>query len=113
MSDAPLPTDFMISAQIRIAAREGVPIVVRQRGDNNLGTITLKINLLNGLARVLTQARLDDEIVWNPVSRTDPMNDADAEIYLERQSKFDPDSWVIEIEDKQGRHWFPGRIVTF
>ena len=111
MSDERLPTDFMIAAQIRTAAREGVPIIVRRRGDNSIGTIILKINLLNGTARVLTQVRFNDEIVWNPVSRTDPMNDVDAETYMNRQADIDPDSWLLEIEDKQGRHWFPGRIV--
>lgn len=113
MNDDRLPTDFMISAQIRIAAKEGVPIVVRRRGDNGIGTIVLKINLLDGNARVLAQVRFNDEIVWNPVSRTDPMSDADAENYMNRQAEIDPDSWLIEIEDKQGRHWFPGRVVTF
>lgn len=113
MDDDRLPTDFMISAQIRTAAREGVPIVVRRRGDNGIGTIVLKINLLNGTARVLTQVRFNDEIVWNPVNKTDPMNDVDAEKYMNRQAEIDPDSWLIEIEDKQGRHWFPGRIVSF
>jgi hypothetical protein len=111
MDDARLPTDLMINAYIRIAAREGVPITVRRRGDNSSGTIILKIALLNGTARVLTQVRYDDELVWNPVSRTDPMPEADADKYLDRQAEIDPDSWLMEIEDKQGRHWFPGRVV--
>jgi len=113
MDDARLPTDFMINAQIRIAAREGIPITVRRHGDNSSGTIILKINRLDGTARVLTQVRYDDELVWNPVSRTDPMTEAEADRYLDRQAEIDPDSWLIEIEDKQGRHWFPGRIVSF
>lgn len=113
MSDERLPTDFMIAAQIRMASREGVPVTVRRRGDNSVGTIILKINLLNGTARVLAQARFNDEIVWNPVSRIDPMSDLDAENYMNRQAEIDPDSWLLEIEDKQGRHWFPGRVVSF
>jgi len=27
------------------------------------------------------------------------------------QASFDPDLWLIEIEDKKGRAWFPGKIV--
>lgn len=108
-----LPTDFLIQAQIRAAAREGVPIIVRRHGDNSSGTIILKINRLDGTSRVLSQVRYDDELVWSPVSRTDPMNEADAESYLERQMRTDPDSWIIEIEDKQGRTWFPGRVISF
>jgi hypothetical protein len=107
-----LPTDFMISAQIRTAGREGVPITVLRHGHNASGTIILKINRLDGTARVLTQVRYNDELVWSPVSRTDPMAEADADSYLERQKQIDPDSWLIEIEDKQGRHWFPGKVIT-
>ncbi len=108
-----LPTDLLISAHIRIAAREGVPVVVVRRGHANSGTIVLKINRLDGTARVLTQVRYDEELVWSPVGRTDPMADKDADAYLARQADIDPDSWLIEIEDAKGRHWFPGKIMPF
>jgi len=113
MSDHQIPVGLMVSAQIRIAAREAVPIVVRQRGHDTIGTIVLKINRLDGTAHVLTQVRMGDEIVWNPISRTDPMPDADAERAMQRQADMDPDSWLLEIEDREGRHWFPGRVVKF
>ncbi|MFY9287466.1 MAG: DUF1491 family protein [Alphaproteobacteria bacterium] len=114
MSDeSRLPTDILTSAIIRTAAREGIAIVVRQRGDNANGAVLLKINKLDGTARVLSQARFDEEVIWNPVSRKDPMSEAEAEIYLEKQLRMDPDLWLIEIEDKEGRLWFPGRIAEF
>ena len=77
-----LPTDFIIGATIRRAAQEGVPIVVRQRGDNARGTLVLKINLLDGTARVLTQGRSGDTQIWIPAGKTDPMPDAAAESTL-------------------------------
>jgi hypothetical protein len=129
-----LSTSFLIGAQIRRAAQQGVPIVVRRKGDETQGAIILKINRLDGTAHVLTQARMDEEVVWNPVSKTDPASpfglrrtsddepqekcmlspplpEADAERYLERQIAIDPDIWIIEIEDREGRVWFPGRVV--
>ncbi len=108
-----LPTDLIINAQIRIAAKEGVPITVRRHGDNSSGTIIIKINHLDGTAQVLTQVRFDDELVWTAVNKSRPFSEAEADLYLEQQAKIDPDSWLLEIEDKQGRHWFPGRIVNF
>jgi len=105
------PTDFLVAAQTRIAAKEGVPIVVRHRGDASTGVIILKVNRLDGTSHVLTQVRLDDELVWSPASRTDPMTEEDAERYLERQADMDPDIWIIEVEDRKGRPWFPGRVV--
>ena len=111
MSTDILPLDLLVSAQIRIAGREGVPVIIRKRGDDS-GSLILKINLLNGTARVLTQIRNNDELVWCPVSRTDPMPEAEAETYLEKQIAIDPDLWLVEVEDKQGRHWFPGRLLA-
>jgi hypothetical protein len=31
---------------------------------------------------------------------------------MARQADIDPDAWLIEIEDKQGRIWFPGKVVV-
>lgn len=107
-----LSTELLISAQRRLAAREGVPVTVVRRGYSSSGTILLKINRLDGTARVLTQVRYDDELVWSPIGRSDPMDEKAADAYLARQADVDPDLWIIEIEDKQGRHWFPGKVVA-
>lgn len=106
-----LSTELLVSAQRRIAEREGVPFTIVRRGYGSVGTITLKINRLDGTARVLTQVRYDDELVWTPIGKSDPMPEAEADVYLAKQAAVDPDLWIIEIEDKQGRHWFPGKIV--
>jgi hypothetical protein len=39
------------------------------------------------------------------------MKEADADAYMHKQTEIDPDVWLLEIEDRQGRHWFPGRII--
>ena len=38
---------------------------------------------------------------------TDPRIDA----YIERQVKYDPDVWVLEIEDRKGQYKMDGKIV--
>jgi hypothetical protein len=111
MSEDRLPTALNVSALIRAAAQEGVPMTVVHRGDASSGTLILKINLLNGTARVLIEARYGDERVWTPATSTDPMSDKAADAYLSRQTDTDPDVWLIEIEDKKGRVWFPGKIL--
>jgi hypothetical protein len=110
MSEDGLSTDLLVSAIARSAAREGVPITVVHRGDLSSGTLILKINLLNGTARVLVEARYGDIRIWTPATLVDPMSDSAAEAYLSRQADTDPDVWLIEIEDKKGRIWFPGKI---
>ncbi len=107
-----LSTELMISAQRRIAANEGVPVTVVRRGYGPAGAILLKINRLDGTARVLSQVRYEEELVWSPVGRSDPMPDGEAEAYLAKQGAIDPDLWIVEIEDRKGRHWFPGRVIA-
>lgn len=108
-----LTTELMVNAYIRIAAKEGVPITVIRHGYGTSGTIILKINRLDGTARVLTQIRTGDELAWSPAGRCDPMPEKDADAYLESQARIDPDSWLLEIEDRQGRAWFPGKVMEF
>lgn len=110
--DGRLPVDLVISAHIRLAAQEGVPIVILRRGDPQSGTILLKINRLDGNAHLLMQARRGDELVWSPQAAIDPMPERDADSIMASQAEFDPDLWLIEIEDRQGRHWFPGKRLT-
>jgi len=35
--------------------------------------------------------------------KAQPASEADAEAYLARQIKFDPDIWIVEVEDRGGR----------
>jgi hypothetical protein len=34
-----------------------------------------------------------------------PATDADIEAYLARQLHYDPDVWVVEVDDRAGRHF--------
>ena len=111
MTDS-LPTDFTVAATIRLAANEGVPITVVRHGYDSSGAIVLKINLLNGTARVLERVRYDEALVWMPVSAADPMAEVEADRYLEKQAQIDPDCWIVEVEDRRGRHWFDGKVMA-
>ncbi len=112
MAENKIPTALHVNAVARQAAQEGVFITVMHRGDPHSGTVILKINLLDGTARVLIEARDGGICIWTPAATgQDPMPDAAAEAYLSRQPDIDPDVWIVEIEDKKGRLWFPGKIV--
>lgn len=110
--DGRLPVALVISAQIRVAAQQGIPIVIVRRGDDKSGAILLKINRLDGTAHLLMQARRNGTLVWSPLSQKDPLPEADAEQIFHKQADFDPDLWLIEVEDRAGRHWFPGDRVA-
>ncbi len=40
-----------------------------------------------------------------PALKAQPAPKPDAEAYLARQCKFDPDVWIVEVEDRAGRHF--------
>jgi hypothetical protein len=39
------------------------------------------------------------------------VSDADAEAYIEKQMQYDPDIWVLEIEDPKNQYEFDGKII--
>lgn len=105
MSDVRLKTDLWATALIR--RWNGHPDVVAtlvRRGDNDAGTVLLKIARLDGTASVLSQTTTSmGARAWMRGTGVAPVADAEAEAYIQRQRKRDPDLWVIEIEDRRGQ----------
>jgi len=100
-----LSTDIWVGALIRRAELGGGFAVVARKGDPRAGAVLVKVlNRSNGEARLLAEAtRGDGERVWMEpaASREEP----DLDRYIERAVRIDPDVWVVEIEDRQGRHF--------
>ena len=98
-------TDIWVGALIRRAEIGGAFAVVVRKGDPRAGAVLVKIlNRSDGTARLLAEAtRGDGERVWMEpaASREEP----DLDRYIERAIRIDPDLWVVEIEDKEGRHF--------
>jgi hypothetical protein len=111
MSDDRLPTGLWVQAHIRAADAQCVPMVVIHRGDPSRGTVAVKVNRLDRTFTVLVQVRRGERLAWSRGTGGDPVDEATADAYLERQLRHDPDLWVIEVEDRQGRHWFDGPVI--
>jgi len=41
-----------------------------------------------------------------------PVSDADIEGRLQKEIRFDPDVWIIEVEDRAGRNFLNGQVVA-
>ena len=86
--------------------------MVARRGDPYSGIIILKLNQLDAGCRVMSQLRgLDGKLGWLEALDGALVPEAEADAYIARQVKRDPDLWVIEIEDRLGRHWVDGKII--
>ena len=112
MAEARIKAGIWISAQLRLCDQAFLPAVVRRKGDPDAGAILIKLDRLDGTAEVLSQVRtIDGELAWMRATGEGPAPDAEAEAYIAKQLKFDPDIWVLEIEDPQGRYEIDGRVV--
>ncbi len=106
-----LKAGIFVRAVIRRAEVEGAQAFVAKKGVEESGAVFLKIDRLDGQALVLAQARRGEgELVWTrPLGDWAPEDKVRA--YLDRQMKFDPDLWILEIEDRQGRAFVDDPIV--
>ncbi len=106
-----LKAGIFVRAIIRRAEVEGAQAYVAKKGIEEAGAVFLKINRLDGHVLVLSQARRGDgELVWaRPLG--DWSDEEKARAYLDRQMKFDPDLWIVEIEDRKGRAFVDDPVV--
>lgn len=107
-----LKSGIWVAAYLRRCRSEGAEAMLRRRGADEAGAVFVKVSRLDGTADVFApapQTAFDEarpaDRVFAPALKSQPAPDADAEAYLARQIKFDPDCWVIEVEDRMGRHF--------
>jgi hypothetical protein len=107
-----LKTEFWVSALIRRAQIAGVFAAVARKGDPDAGAVLVKVATLDGRARLYAPARAGgEERVWLDLSAGAlGENEPNVDAYARRRADTDPDLWVVEIEDKQGRTFLTERI---
>jgi hypothetical protein len=106
-----LKSAIWVAAYLRRCQTEGIFGAVRRRGAEEAGAVFVKVALLDGNAMLYgpaPQTAYDDsrpvERVFSPGS-PQPVPEAVVEERLTREIRFDPDVWIVEIEDKAGRHF--------
>lgn len=99
------------AAYVRRCHVEGAYAVIRRRGAEEAGALFVKINRLDGTSDLYGPAPQTAFEESHPADRAfiacmraSPAAESDVDAYLERQVKFDPDLWIIEVEDPKGRH---------
>jgi hypothetical protein len=112
MTTMRLKTALWIAAYLRRCHVEGIFAVVRRRGAEEAGAIFVRVSRLDGTSDLFgpaPQSAFDAAAgtarAFTPSLATQSAPDADIEAYLARQVKFDPDAWIVEIEDRAGRNF--------
>ena len=99
-----IKAEIYVQALVRRVNAECVGVIAR-RGDTDAGGIYVRVNRLDGRSGLLVAfTDMNGERRWRVLaSHLTP--DDDIEDMLGREVARDPDMWVVEIEDKQGRHF--------
>ena len=100
-----LKAEIWALAHIRRCNAMGLDAFLRHRGAAVGGGILLKINRFDAGCELLEpMTDLDGTRVWMRLGGEDGLSDESAEAKIARRLASDPDLWVIEIEDREGRH---------
>ena len=112
-----LKSALWVAAYLRRCHVEGVFAVVRRRGAEEAGAVFVRVSRLDGTSDLFGPAPQSAFDAAPEVERAfaaslaqQPAPDVDVEAYLAREIRFDPDVWIVEIEDRTGRNFLD--VVT-
>ena len=98
-----LKTELRVQAWLRRCAVAGLMATVARKGDAEAGALFLKVNRFRAGCEVFSGAtRPDGQPAWMRATGATPVPEAEADAYLARQSRYDTDLWIVEIEDPKG-----------
>ena len=101
---ARLKTELRVQAWLRRCAAAGLMATVARRGDAEAGALFLKINRFAAGCEVFSGVtRPDGSPAWMRAGSATAVPEREADAYLARQYGYDPDMWVLEIEDPKGQ----------
>lgn len=100
---ARLTARFWIDAYLTRLRVQDIPAFIVAHGDDTAGSVLVKVNHLNGHAELFQRSYdlMTDTQSWTVLAQG---GDAEVDENVQRQQEFDPDLWVVEVEDRQGRH---------
>jgi hypothetical protein len=107
-----LPTRLWVEALIRRAEVAGASGFIVQHGDDSRGDVLVKVARLDGTAAAYTPSMgMDgDRIFLNLAAQGIGPEEREVDEYVARARKRDSDLWVVEIEDKEGRHFLTEHV---
>ncbi len=98
-----LTAEFWVQAYLARLRLRDIPAFVVAHGDDTAGAVLVKLNTLDGRARAFQRSfdPLSGARQWIVLAEGE---ERAVDAAVDRQRGFDPDLWVIEVEDRAGRH---------
>lgn len=107
-----LKAETIINAGIRIAEKNLTSAYIVKRGDEQAGAIFVKIDTLDGFAKLFSRnikydLNNDKEIIeFIDLYPLKKITSQDIDKRISKEIEIDRDCWVVEIEDKKGFNAF-------
>ena len=98
-----LASEFWVHGYLARLRLANIPAYVVARGDADAGAVIVKLATLDGLAQAF-QRGADPETGMRRWLVLSDGAEAEVDAVLGRARARDPDLWVIEVEDRDGRH---------
>ena len=97
-----LAAGVWVSAYLTRLRLADIPAYITAKGDAEAGAVVVKVALLDGTARAFERRSdiLSGARAWILLAEG---AEAEVDALLRRARSRDPDLWVIELEDRQGR----------
>ena len=105
---ARLKTELRVSALIRRAQGAGAFAAVLRRGDVDAGALWVVVRQGRDLFRYTEQMGLSGTREWY---KDGPFDEAEMRLRMNKAVDRDPDIWIVEIEDGQGRAFLDGEMA--
>jgi hypothetical protein len=107
MTEPRLKTHIRIAAHLRRAQGAGAFAFVAKKGDPDAGAVAVKVFVGrrdgDGMARLFVQSVNDaGERAWREMFEG-PVAEKTVDAFLVKERRIDPDLWIVEIEDRDGR----------
>ena len=98
-----LTSEFWVQAYLARLRLQDIPAFVTAHGDDTAGAVLVKLNTLDGAAQAFQRSfdMMSDTRHWVSLAEGP---EAKVDAAIARQRGFDPDIWVVEVEDRAGRH---------
>ena len=107
-----LKSAIWVAAYVRRCHLEGAFAAVRRRGAEEAGAIFVKVSRLDGMAALFgpaPQSAFEEarpgERRFVSVIAAGFVPESEVDKRLIREQDFDSDLWIVEIEDRSGRHF--------
>lgn len=98
-----LTAEFWVQAYLARLRLRDIPAFVTAHGDDTAGAVLVKLNTLDGHAAAYQRSfdLMSGARQWLVLAEG---AESAVDAAIARQRGFDPDLWVIEVEDRAGRH---------